>query len=84
MKELPQKGLTLARLYARQGRWQDARNEIEKVLAIYDNKSRSGKELTAVEFQIWSEAYLIIGQHQQAEAVLEDALSVHPDAAPDP
>ncbi len=79
VKVLPQNGLTLARLYARQGRWQDAHNEIDKVVAIYEEKSRSEKDLTPIEYQIWSEAYLIIGEHAKAEEILEAGLVAHPD-----
>jgi tetratricopeptide (TPR) repeat protein len=81
-KDLPQVGLNLARIYARQGRWQAARDEVNKVVKIYEGKRQQADELTAVEYQIWSEAYLIIGDAARAEEVLDEGLKQHPNDDP--
>ena len=76
VKQLPQQGLELAQLYARQGRWDDARAAVQKVLDHYANKENT--RLESVEYRIWSVAWLIMNDVAKAEAVLERGLVEYP------
>jgi tetratricopeptide (TPR) repeat protein len=77
----PEIGLNLARLYARQRRWQAAHDEINKIVAVFETKQQHGQPLTDVEYEIWSESHLIAGENSKAEGVLEQGLTMHPDAS---
>lgn len=79
VKYIPSEGLTMARIYARQGRWLEAQREIDSVLRIYAEKQGRANELTPVEFLIWSEAYWIRGEQDRAFGVLEQAVEAHPN-----
>jgi tetratricopeptide (TPR) repeat protein len=79
VKHLPEQGLTLAQLYARQGRWSAARREVQKVLDLYAQKEQKGVTLGSAEFEIWSMACLIMNEPAKAEEVLERGLVEHPN-----
>lgn len=78
VNQIPGQGLNLAALYASQGRWAAAKSEVEKVIAIFDDKVARGDDLEPPEYLTWSNAYYILGQQDQAMEILESGLGEHP------
>ncbi len=82
VRRLPEQGLTLAQLYARQGRWDAAQREVQKVLELYQRKEQQGTKIGSVEYEIWATACLIMNDTARAEQILERAIAEHPNEAP--
>jgi tetratricopeptide (TPR) repeat protein len=79
VKQLPDRGLSLAEIYARQGRWDAARREVDKVLTIFTEKKTRDEELGVYEYMSWSYGHRILGNLEQAESVLKEGYDKFPD-----
>jgi tetratricopeptide (TPR) repeat protein len=82
VKQLPERGLSLAEVYARQGRWDAARREVDKVLQIFMDKEAREDELDVYEYMTWSYGYRILGNLERAETVLKTGYEKFPDHKP--
>lgn len=73
----PEHRLTLIRLYARQGRWQAAKDEAQKLIDHF--QATDIDQLRAVDFGYWAEAHQVLGQPGAVIEVLENGLSLNSD-----